>query len=50
MVHFKKAGKVKHLGVCNFTVEQLKALIAAYPDDVPEVGPTRRRTAAASAA
>ena len=37
MVSFKKQGKVKHLGVCNFTVEQLKALIAAFPDDIPEV-------------
>ena len=29
--------QVKHLGVCNFTVEQLRALIAAFPEDKPTV-------------
>eukprot|EP00966_Prymnesium_polylepis_P305067 7048946-Prymnesium_polylepis.1 len=37
MIGFKKQGRAKHLGVCNFTVEQLRALLAAFPDDKPEV-------------
>ena len=32
MLKLKKAGKVRHLGVCNFNVEQLEALFAAFPD------------------
>jgi alcohol dehydrogenase (NADP+) len=37
MLELRRAGKAKHLGVCNFTVDMLKELMAACPDDVPEV-------------
>jgi len=37
MIALKKTGKVRHLGVCNFTLEQLQALLAAYPDEPPAV-------------
>ena len=33
----KEAGLVAHLGVCNFTVEQLRKLAERYPDATPEV-------------
>lgn len=39
MLELKKAGKIRHLGVCNFTVEQLEDLLRHFPDsrDRPEV-------------
>lgn len=37
MIRLKQQGQVKHIGVCNFNLEQLQALLAAYPDDKPEV-------------
>jgi alcohol dehydrogenase (NADP+) len=32
MLEMREAGFVKEIGVCNFTVEQLKELLAAFPD------------------
>ena len=39
MLKLKASGKVKHLGVSNFTIEQLEALFKEFPDakDRPEV-------------
>lgn len=37
MVALQAAGMVRHLGVCNFTVEQLKALLAAFPQHPPAI-------------
>ena len=37
MIKMKEAGLVAHLGVCNFTVEQLRKLAERYPDATPEV-------------
>ena len=37
MVALKKLGLCERLGVCNLTVEQLEQLIAACPDDAPEI-------------
>jgi len=37
MLQMKKAGLVKHLGVSNFTIEQLEELRRHFPHDMPEV-------------
>ena len=36
MIELKKSGEVKHIGVCNFTIEQLEKLIEAT-GEVPSV-------------
>ena len=42
MLKLKRQGKTRHLGVCNFDVQMLRQLMAAYPDDPPEINRARR--------
>jgi alcohol dehydrogenase (NADP+) len=37
MIELKKKGLCTTLGVCNLTLEQLQELVAAFPDDPPEI-------------